>query len=131
MQPLHRLFKALADSTRLRILNLLLEEPLCVCELEFILDLPQPLLSRHLAYLRAAGIVVDKRQGMRVQYSLASGNELLGILESCLKRALSLEETYREDRNRRDRMRTACCASSASGTAAVSETNQCQQGDVQ
>jgi ArsR family transcriptional regulator len=109
MQPLHRLFKALAEPNRLRILNLLLDEPFCVCEMEAILGLPQSLLSRHLAYLRSAGLVVDRRQGMRVQYSLASGQQVLETLKGCLRQALLCEETYREDRRQREHLRAACC----------------------
>jgi len=126
MDPLHRLFKALAEPTRLRIVNLLLLEPFCVCELESILGLPQPLLSRHLAYLRSAGLVVDKRQGMRVQYSLASGSEVLEILKGCLGQALLCEETYREDRRKREELRLACCSSSARAPAPSSEEIQIQ-----
>ena len=71
MPQLHHIFKALADPNRLRILNLLLEEPSCVCELEAALVLPQSRVSRHLAYLRGAGLVEDRRRGMRVEYSAA------------------------------------------------------------
>lgn len=114
---LHRFFKALADPNRLRILNLLLEQPLCVCEMEFLLRLPQPLLSRHLAYLRNAGWVEDRRHGMRVQYSLASGHEVLETLKHCLRRALLCEEIHREDRRRLEAMRAACCSSENRGLA--------------
>lgn len=130
MQPLHRLFKALAEPNRLRILNLLLEEPFCVCELESILGLPQPLLSRHLAYLRGAGLVVDRRQGMRVQYSLASDHAILQMLKSCLRQALLCEEIYREDRRRCEQFRAACC-SSAAREPAISAGEIQIQGDAQ
>jgi ArsR family transcriptional regulator len=75
---LHRVFKALADPTRLRILNLLMEAPLCVCELGQVLQLPQPLISRHLAYLKNVGLVQDQRQGMRVQYSISLNAKITG-----------------------------------------------------
>lgn len=117
MHPLHRLFKALAEPTRLRILNLLLIQPFCVCELESILGLPQPLLSRHLAYLRSAGLVVDKRQGMRVQYSLVSGSEVLEILKGCLGQALLREETYLQDRRKLEELRLTCCSSGERGSS--------------
>jgi ArsR family transcriptional regulator len=130
MQPLHRLFKALAEPNRLRILNLLLEEPFCVCELESILGLPQSLLSRHLAYLRSVGLVVDRRQGMRVQYSLASGSDVLETLKGCLGQALLCEETYREDRRRCEQMRAACCSSGARRPSISSEAIRIQ-GDAQ
>lgn len=119
---LHRFFKALADPNRLRILNLLLDQPLCVCEMEVLLRLPQPLLSRHLAYLRSAGWVEDRRQGMRVQYSLASGHQLVEIVKHCLRSALLCEAIYREDRRRLEEMRTACCASEKRGLSVSDQT---------
>ncbi len=64
------LFKACADSTRLRLLVLLSERELCVCELVEILDMPQGKISRHLAVLRRAGLVVDRREGTWIYYSL-------------------------------------------------------------
>lgn len=65
------LFRALADPTRLRCLLLLHREgELCVCELTHALDESQPKISRHLAQLREAGIVSDRRQGLWVHYRL-------------------------------------------------------------
>ncbi len=64
-------FRALADSTRLRCLMLLQREgELCVCELTHALDVSQPKISRHLAQLREAGVVADRRQGLWVYYRL-------------------------------------------------------------
>ena len=65
------LFKALADETRLRILSLLSSGELCVCEITKVLDIGQPKASRHLAVLRQAELVVDRREGMWMYYSLA------------------------------------------------------------
>ncbi len=84
-----RLFKAVSDETRLRILALLLEGELCVCELMAILALPQSTVSRHLAYLRNAGLVSDRRQGVWMYYSLAAvpgalGQGLRDLLRRCL-----------------------------------------------
>lgn len=65
------LFKILADPTRLRILLLLVTQgELCVCELTHALDVIQPKISRHLALLREAGVVLDRRQGQWVYYRL-------------------------------------------------------------
>jgi ArsR family transcriptional regulator len=114
VRPLTHLFKALADPTRLRIVNLLLEGSLCVCEMETILGLPQPLLSRHLAYLRGAGIVLDKRQGARVQYSLLPNHELLAPLKSCLRQVLLTQDLCREDLRRRAELPGVCCPGGAS-----------------
>ena len=64
-------FKALADATRLRILALLGENEVCVCHIHDSLGLPQPTVSRHLAYLRRAGLVRARRDGVWMHYHLA------------------------------------------------------------
>jgi len=97
---LHRIFKALADPTRLRILNLLMEAPFCVCDFGGVLQLPQPLISRHLSYLKNAGLVQDHRQGMRVQYSISVNDKDQLKLENFLRHALSSDLTCREDLRR-------------------------------
>ncbi|APZ41964.1 metalloregulator ArsR/SmtB family transcription factor [Acidihalobacter ferrooxydans] len=64
-------FRALSDGTRLRCLMLLQREgELCVCELTQALDLSQPKISRHLAALREAGVVLDRRAGQWVHYRI-------------------------------------------------------------
>jgi ArsR family transcriptional regulator len=65
-----RIFKALSDETRLRILALLSHGELCVCDLTAILDLPQSTVSRHLAYLRESGLAHDRRAGVWMYYRL-------------------------------------------------------------
>ena len=71
------IFKALSDETRLRILALLLDGELCVCEIIAALDLPQSTISRHLAYLRNSGWVSDRRQGVWMYYRLNDRDEVL------------------------------------------------------
>ena len=66
-----RFFQALGDATRLRLLNLMGDEELCVCTLVEILDQSQPKISRHLAYLRRAGIVEARREGRWMHYRIA------------------------------------------------------------
>ena len=76
-QPLDvsiELFKAFADPVRLRLLNLLADGEVCVCHLHEALELPQSTVSRHLAYLRKRGLVVDRREGLWVHYRLAKSN---------------------------------------------------------
>ncbi len=68
MQKEAKIFKALADENRLRMLALLLEGELCVCEIMAALDLPQSTVSRHLAYLRHHGWVKDSRRGVWMYY---------------------------------------------------------------
>src|SRR2546428_9663000 len=78
----HR-FRALADSTRLRLLNLMNGREVCVCYFVEILKTSQPKISRHLAYLRRAGIVAARRDGKWMHYRLVpppshAGEEILG-----------------------------------------------------
>jgi ArsR family transcriptional regulator len=113
MKPLYRLFKALADPSRLRILNLLLNESLCVCELGTALDLPQPSVSRHLAYLRSEGLVTDCRLGMRVQYSVTAEGTLAPALQVFLRRAFESDPVFRSDLGRWEQRRGECCVTSA------------------
>ena len=70
-QRISSMFRAFSDPTRLRILRLLQAGECCVGDLVSILELPQPSVSRHLAYLREAGLVADRKEGLWVYYSLA------------------------------------------------------------
>ena len=69
---LENTFKALADQTRLRILGLLRTGEICVCDIHGSLGLPQPTVSRHLAYLRKSGLVATRKDGLWVHYRLAA-----------------------------------------------------------
>lgn len=112
-------FKALSDETRLRILGLLLNGELCVCELMAILNLPQSTVSRHLAYLRNSGLVSDRRRGTWMHYRLADDDnafhrELLDLLQKNLT-ALPQVREDQEKLRRRPLIQTAstCCGKSA------------------
>lgn len=71
VDELETVFKALADKTRLRILALLGNNEVCVCHLHDSLGLPQPTVSRHLAYLRRTGLVDVRRDGVWMHYRVA------------------------------------------------------------
>lgn len=71
LESIETLFKALADRTRLRIISLLMSGEICVCNIHESLGLPQPTVSRHLAYLRNAGLVASRKNGLWVHYRLA------------------------------------------------------------
>jgi ArsR family transcriptional regulator len=71
VDELESLFKALADKTRLRILALLGNNEVCVCHIHDSLGLPQPTISRHLAYLRKSGLVATRRDGVWVHYQIS------------------------------------------------------------
>jgi ArsR family transcriptional regulator len=67
---MHTLFRALADRTRLRLLNLIGQDEVCVCYLVEVLRTPQPKISRHLAYLKKAGVVSARREGKWMHYRI-------------------------------------------------------------
>jgi len=71
LEALTDVYAALADPTRLRILSLLGEDEICVCHIHASLNVPQPTASRHLAYLRKAGLVEARRDGIWMHYRLA------------------------------------------------------------
>ena len=71
------IFKACSDATRLRVLFLLAERELCVCELVEVLEMPQGKVSRHLALLKQAGLVRDRRDGTWIHYSLRQEDTVL------------------------------------------------------
>jgi ArsR family transcriptional regulator len=71
IDQLEDVFKALADKTRLRILALLGNNEVCVCHIHTSLGLPQPTVSRHLAYLRESGLVSARRDGVWMHYQIS------------------------------------------------------------
>jgi len=106
------MFKALSDETRLRILCLLLEGELCVCDIMAVLQLPQSTISRHLAYLKNSGWVDDRRCGVWMYYSIAAnGGDLQRGLLGNLRNALPSLEIAVSDRLRlNDLSRNNICA---------------------
>lgn len=105
-----RRMKALGDPSRLRIVRLLAEASLCVCEIESILELPQYAVSRHLAVLRQAGWVEGWREGTWMHYRLAAGlspawREVL----TALCRAGDADKTIKGDLRR---LKKACASGS-------------------
>src|SRR5882757_68356 len=69
---MERFFQALGDRTRLRLLNLMGEQEICVCYFVEVLGQPQPKISRHLAYLRSAGLAAARREGKWMHYRLVT-----------------------------------------------------------
>lgn len=104
-------FQALGDPTRLRLLNLMGEQEICVCYFVEILNSPQPKISRHLAYLRRAGIVAARREGKWMHYRIVMPPHA-GAAE-VLKQTLATlrgEKTMQADAARLARV---CCAPKA------------------
>jgi len=98
MEKPDQLFKAFSDATRLRLLNLLAQREHCVCEFQSILRVPQPKISRHLAYLRRSGLVKTRREGKMIFYSLAPAmNAVHTSLLRCLRGCFTEIEFLQKD----------------------------------
>jgi ArsR family transcriptional regulator len=105
---MERLFKALADRTRLRLLNLIGSDEICVCFFVEVLGESQPKISRHLAYLRRAGVVAPRREGKWIHNGLAEHAEEHAARLFREVRALLAED--REMQRDRERLIKVCCA---------------------
>jgi len=109
-------FKALSDPTRLRILGLLLTGEVCVCHIHETLRISQPKASRHLAYLRAAGLVDARREGLWMHYKLSDlPNPVLQSISEMVRHALTHLDTVRRDVGRLQK-RTGCCLPAVTST---------------
>lgn len=98
LSDMERLFKALGDATRLRILGLLLTGEVCVCHIHESLKISQPKASRHLAYLRRAGLVATRRDGLWVHYRMAAlPSPVLAAIGDAVRHALThLDAVHRD-----------------------------------
>jgi ArsR family transcriptional regulator len=103
-----RFFQALGDKTRLRLLNLMGEQEICVCYLVEILAQSQPKISRHLAYLRRAGIVAARREGKWMHYRIVMPPEI-GAAQ-VLRQTLAWLREDRRMQADRARLSKACCS---------------------
>lgn len=106
---MERFFRALSDRTRLKLLNLMGDDEVCVCFFVEILGMNQPSISRHLAYLKRAGIVVSRREGKWMHYRIVEPANARAA--SCLREVRSWMEEDREMQRERARLVKVCCAS--------------------
>ena len=96
--PLPEIYRAFSDATRLRILNLLLQQPLCVCHIQDVLRLPQVNTSQHLAYLRRSGIVEFERiQTWKVYRLKSTAHPWLQLNLKCLADCVRLDPVCAAD----------------------------------
>lgn len=103
-----RFFQALGDNTRLRLLNLIGDREICVCYFVEILGGPQPKISRHLAYLRSAGIISARREGRWMHYRIVMPPHI-GAAQVLRQTLDWLKEDKRMQADRA-RLTRACCA---------------------
>jgi len=104
MKQAVKIFKALSDPTRLRILMLLLQKELCVCELVFILKMEQSRISHQLRILRDADLVMDIRDGKWTNYRIPDKTKknLRKLFSQVLRENFSDSEEFKEDRKNLD-----------------------------
>ena len=109
-------FTALADKTRLRLLNLMREDEICVCFFTEVLGDSQPKISRHLAYLRNAGLVKARREGKWMLYriSMPQDDGQRKVFQETLDWLASQEEMKKDYRD----LAKVCCAPNAPVTIA-------------
>jgi ArsR family transcriptional regulator, arsenate/arsenite/antimonite-responsive transcriptional repressor len=109
LPQMERFFKALADTTRLRILGLLMTGEVCVCHIHQTLKIPQPKASRHLAYLRKAGLVDTRRDGLWIHYRMAHVSDpVLRTINETVRHGLTHMDVVRRD-GKRLQEKTGCC----------------------
>ncbi len=95
---LESFFKGLADTSRLRILNLLFHGELCGCDIQYVLGASQSNVSRHLTYLKKSGLVLDRRSGYRVYYRLKTDSSSHHrLLFEYLQRAFNHDRLFVND----------------------------------
>jgi ArsR family transcriptional regulator len=109
-----QIYQCFCDRTRLRILYLLTQSPLCVCHFQDILDEPQVKISKHLAYLRSRGMVDAERDGNWMIYSLPKKRaaELEANLK-CLQDCVRSDQIFGRDLRNLGRLRKSCCEPAA------------------
>ena len=105
---IEELFKALADRTRLRLINLMGDDEVCVCFFVEVLRLNQPKISRHLAYLRRAGVVAARRDGKWMHYRIVEPPDVRAAnIFREVRASLSNDAGMKHDRAR---LTQICCA---------------------
>jgi ArsR family transcriptional regulator len=114
---MERLFQALGDSTRLRILGLLQAGEVCVCDIHDSLKISQPKASRHLAYLKKAGLVEARREGLWMYYRLTENTDpVVDTVRQVVTHTLSHVDSVRRDAGRLEK-KTGCCLPDAASTS--------------
>ena len=107
---LAQIYQCFCEPTRLRILHLLTQSPLCVCHFQDVLGEPQVKVSKHLAYLRSRGLVQTRRSGNWIIYSLPSKpSRELEMNLKCLQDCTQSDAVFRGDLQRLAQLQASCC----------------------
>ena len=146
MEQLAQLYKALSEETRIRIMMLLTQGELCVCDIQAVLDEPQSKVSRHLAYLKHSGLVSSKRVGVWMHYVIKRPLREVAKRSSRLWRRDYRSSPYRADRKKlqefqkqkgcdaltppRKEHRTVSVKNSGEGRRSRSESENKEQGGI-
>lgn len=100
VKKLEKIFKALGDKNRLKIVNMLAQRPMCVCEINDTLPLSQSTVSGHLKVLKEAEVVDDTKDGLWVVYNLNTEHPIVGEILRTIEKSFQLDETLLKERER-------------------------------
>jgi ArsR family transcriptional regulator, arsenate/arsenite/antimonite-responsive transcriptional repressor len=112
LKTVEKVFKALADKNRLRILKMLQRKPMCVCEIREVLGLAQPTVSKHLKILKDAGIIEDWQDGLWTNYQLKPQNIYAKKIAASMEGWLNEDGCITQDLNaakKASRLKLYCC----------------------
>ena len=111
MKELEKIFKALADINRLRILKLLQADKRCVCELAFVLGITQPSVSRHLKKLKDAGLIDCEKNGFWTDYYLNERSKDLNVIMKYIKQNTEFDSMVKKDleKMKKANRKRLCC----------------------
>jgi ArsR family transcriptional regulator, arsenate/arsenite/antimonite-responsive transcriptional repressor len=108
-----QIFKALSDKSRIRILKMLQNRKLCVCEIRSVLGLANSTVSQHLSILKDAGLILDEKDGKWINYMINRNSESSDVKNMLLFIALGLEDddTVKKDRQKTEKANRVylCC----------------------
>jgi ArsR family transcriptional regulator len=111
MKELEKVLKACADCNRLRILKMLENKKMCVCELSFVLGITQPSVSRHLKKLKKAGLIRTEQDSFWTNYYLAPDNRYSEGISTLMRDWLKGDEVIKQDKDKvkqADREKLCC-----------------------
>ena len=109
MSKITELYKTLSDETRVRIINLIYKQDLCVCELVEILNLTQPKISKHIAKFRQIGLVNTERSEQFVYYKFNHENNMYESVVSNMIKLISTEKQFRDDLEKMNTIENFMC----------------------